>query len=231
MESLPSLDDLIGLVEASTPDAYPLQQLTDSVVLSGRITDLGDELVGHFVNRARSSEATWEDIGECMGVSKQAAQKRFTTGGPRRRGGFFLTRLAEEARHIVRIAVTHAREKGSSHVGTAHLVLGLVDNPESVACRAITTLGVSVDDISSAVKLGIDAGEGGTRAGDHIPFSHDSKKVLELALRETIRSGDRRIGSGHILLGLLRDEKSPGARVLLERGITRKAVEAWLDGE
>jgi hypothetical protein len=52
---------------------------------------------------------------------------------------------------------------------------------------------------------------------------------LELALRETIRSGDRRIGTGHILLGLIRDEKSPGARVLLESGIGRKAVEAWIE--
>jgi hypothetical protein len=229
MESLPTPDDLIRLVEETTSEADPLEQLTEAVILSGRVTDLGDGLVGHYVERARSSGATWEQIGECMGVSKQAAQKRFTPKGRQRRGGFFLTRLAEEARLVVRGAVTHAREAGSSHVGTEHLVLGLLDDPESVASQAIAALGGSVEEIRLAAQPETDSDAGGARAGGHIPFSPDSKKVLELALRETIRSGDRRIGTGHILLGILRDEKSPGARVLLESGITREAVEAWIE--
>jgi len=230
MESLPTHDELIRLVGKTTLEADPLQQLTEAVVLSGRITELGDGLVGHFVARARSSGATWEEIGECMGVSKQAAQKRFTPKGRQRRGGFFFTRLAEEARFVVQRAVIHAREAGSTHVGTEHLVLGLLDDQESVAWRAITALG-SVDAIRSAVQPETDSDEGSAGAGRHIPFSADSKKVLELALRETIRSGDRRIGTGHILLGILRDEKSLGARVLLGSGISRKAVEAWIEEE
>jgi hypothetical protein len=228
-ESLPSLENLIRLVEETTPEVDPLQHLTESVVLSDRIADLGDGLVGHFMERARSSGATWEEIGECMGVSKQAAQKRFTTRGPQRRGGFFLTRLADEAREVVHGAAAHARELGSSHVGTEHLVLGLLDDPESVTCRAITGLGGSVDEIRSALLSETHSGEGGAHGGGHIPFSADSKKVLELALRETIRSRDRRIGTAHILLGILRDEKSPGARVLLNQRVSRKAVEAWLE--
>jgi len=229
MESLPSPDDLIRLVEETTSEADSLQQLTEAVILSGRIADLGGGLVAHFVERARSSGATWEEIGECTGVSKQAAQKRFALKGRQDRGGFFLTRLAEEAREVVRRAVTHARESGSAHVGTEHLVLGLLEDPESVACRAITALGGTVDEIRSAAQSETDRDDAVDRRGGHIPFSADSKKVLELALRETIRSGDRRIGTGHILLGLLRDEKSPGARVLLESGIGRKAVEAWVE--
>lgn len=67
--------------------------------------------------------------------------------------------------------------------------------------------------------------------GSHLPFSTDSKKALELALRETIRSGERRIGTHHVLLAILRDVKSSGASSLLERGVTRKAVDAWLDEE
>jgi hypothetical protein len=231
LESLPAPDDLIHLVEETSPGADPLQQLTEAVVVSGQISELGDGLVGHFVERARSSGATWEDIGECMGVTKQAAQKRFTPKGRQRRGGFFLTRLAEEARQVVLRAVTHAREAGSSHVGTEHLVLGILDDPECVACRAITALGDSVDEIRSAAQSDTDLDAGGAGGGGHIPFSADSKKVLELALRETIRSGDRRIGTGHILLGILRDEKSPGARVLIDSGISRKAIEAWPEEE
>lgn len=87
--------------------------------------------------------------------------------------------------------------------------------------------GGSVDEIRSAARSETGSGEG--RDSGHIPFSADSKKVLELALRETIRSGDRRIGTEHILLAIIRDEKSPGARVLLQNGVSRKTVEAWLD--
>jgi hypothetical protein len=230
LESLPTSDDLIRLVEKTTPESDPLQQLTEAAVLAGRIAELGDGLVGQFVEQARSSGATWEEIGECMGVSKQAAQKRFTATGRQRRSGFFLTRLTEEARQVVRRAVTHAREAGSSQVGTEHLILGLLDDPESVGYRAITGLGGAVDEIRSALsETEVDAT--GASGADHIPFSADSKKVLELALRESIRSGDRRIGTGHILLGILREEKSPGARVLLASGTSRKAVEAWIGEE
>ncbi|HEX2403606.1 MAG TPA: Clp protease N-terminal domain-containing protein, partial [Acidimicrobiia bacterium] len=204
-ESLPSLDDLIDLVERTTRDADPLRQLTDSVLLSGRISDLGDELIGLFVERARSSGATWEEIGECMGVSKQAAQKRFTMRGPGRRGGFFLTRLAEEARHVVHRAVMHAREAGSAQVGTEHLVLSLVDDSKSLAYRAIVALDGSVEEIRSAAQADRESA-GRSLGGGHLPFSIDAKKVLELALREAIRSGDRRIRTEHILLGILRDE-------------------------
>lgn len=231
MENLPSLTDLIQLIEETRPDTDPLQLLTEAVVVSGRLADLGDELAGHFVEGARSSGATWAEIGECMGVSKQAAQKRFPTGGPGRvgRGGFFLTRLAEEARHVVRRAVGHARQTGTSHVGTEHLVLALLDDPDSHASRAITGLGGSVEEIRSAAHSEHESGRTSGGSG-HVPFSPDAKKVLELALREAIRSGDRRIGTEHILLGILRDSRSPGARILIDRGITYKTVVAWVEG-
>ena len=230
MENLPSLPDLIQLIEETRPNTDPLQLLTDAVVVSGRLADVGDEVVGHFVEGARSSGATWAEIGECMGVSKQAAQKRFPTGGPGRAGrsGFFLTRLAEDARHVVRRAVNHARRTGSSHVDTEHLVLGLLDDPDSRASRAIAGLEGSVEEIRSAAHSGHESGRT-SRGGGHIPFSPDAKKVLELALREAIRSRDRRIGTEHILLGILRDTRSPGARILIDRGITHKSVVARLE--
>jgi hypothetical protein len=230
VEHLPSLPDLIRLIEETRPNTNPLQLLTDAVVVSGRLADVGDEVVGHFVEGARSSGATWAEIGECMGVSKQAAQKRFPTGGPGRvgRGGFFLTRLAEEARHVVRRAAGHARQAGSTHVGTEHLVLGLLDDPDSGAFRVIAALGGSVEEIRSAAHSEHESGRT-SRGGGHIPFSPDAKKVLELALREAIRSSDRRIGTEHILLGILRDTGSPGAQILIDQGITHKTVVAWME--
>lgn len=240
-DSMPTLEELIKLVDDITPNADPLQNLIDAVIVSGRMTDLADDLVGHFVELARESGATWAEIGECMGVSKQAVQKRFR-GGPRRPGGpggFFVTRLGDNARSVVRRAAPHVREMGSSELGTEHLVLGIVDDPECRAAQAIIGLGVSLDDVRAAAMAAEPEPPSrhddrstvwpSPRAG-HVRFSAGSKKVLELALRERIRSRGRgRIDTGHILLGILRDNKSPGARVLIDLGIKLKSAETWLE--
>jgi Clp amino terminal domain, pathogenicity island component len=229
MTSFPSLDELVDQVRVAAPDADPLEQLTESMILSGKIADLGDELVGYFVEQAREAGATWAEIGVCMGVSKQAVQKRFVSRGPRREGrrGFFMTRMTDEARHVVRRAGTHARAAGSARIGTEHLVLGIIDDPESRASVTLESLGASLDDIRASVEA--DEEVRGTRPRNgRLPFSTGSKKVLELALREAIRSGDRAIGSEHILLGILRDERTPGGRILAGHGITRKDVAALL---
>ena len=55
----------------------PLEQLTDAVLAAESLGEIADHLIGHFVDQARRSGASWTDIGKCMGVTKQAAQKRF----------------------------------------------------------------------------------------------------------------------------------------------------------
>jgi ATP-dependent Clp protease ATP-binding subunit ClpA len=60
---------------------------------------------------------------------------------------------------------------------------------------------------------------------DHVPFAPDSKKILELSLREAIRTKSKVIRPEHILLGVLRDEKSPAAICLAGLGIDREFVE------
>jgi hypothetical protein len=69
------LDDLIDAIKQVHTDA--LEQLTDAVLASEHLGELADHLIGHFVDQARRSGASWTDIGKSMGVSKQAAQKRF----------------------------------------------------------------------------------------------------------------------------------------------------------
>src|SRR4026207_1376212 len=69
------LDDLIEAITKAHSDA--LEQLSDAVIAADHLGDLADHLIGHFVDQARRSGASWTDIGRSMGVSKQAAQKRF----------------------------------------------------------------------------------------------------------------------------------------------------------
>ena len=71
------LDNLITYVKALHPDGGPLDNVADAFVVSARLDEQSDALIGYFVDQARKSGASWSQIGAAMGVSKQAAQKRF----------------------------------------------------------------------------------------------------------------------------------------------------------
>jgi hypothetical protein len=74
------LDDLIDVIK--TVHTEPLEQLTDAMLAAESLGEIADHLIGHFVDQARRSGASWTDIGKCMGVTKQAAQKRFVPKVP-----------------------------------------------------------------------------------------------------------------------------------------------------
>ncbi|HEY7468105.1 MAG TPA: Clp protease N-terminal domain-containing protein [Acidimicrobiia bacterium] len=225
MPSPPQLEDLIDVVEGRHPDGDPLAYLAEAVMLAVQLDEMGDQLVGYFVDLAREAGASWADVGQSLGVTKQAAQKRFVDTGrqPRRKGVF--ARFGAQARQVVVAAQEHAREAGSDMIGTGHILLGLIDDPKTTAARAIAEIG-SVDEVR--VAAGSALGPSGSRSRSHIPFAQDSKKVLQLSLREALRDGARQIGTEHILLGMLRDEASAGASVLTRSGVTRRKVEDWL---
>ena len=71
------LDNLITYVKARHPDGGPLDNVGDAMVVATQLDEQSDALIGHFVDQARRSGASWSQIGASMGVSKQAAQKRF----------------------------------------------------------------------------------------------------------------------------------------------------------
>lgn len=76
------LDDLIEAIKKVHTDA--LDQLSDAVIAADHLGDVADHLIGHFVDQARRSGASWTDIGRSMGVTRQAAQKRFVAKTPAR---------------------------------------------------------------------------------------------------------------------------------------------------
>jgi hypothetical protein len=216
------LEDLVDLIERRNPGARPLDLLADSVLVSGQLSELADELVGYFVDMSRTAGASWADVGLSLGVTKQAAQKRFVGASPRRRSSLF-TRFAAEARQIVIKAQESARDSGSTEIGTEHVLLAMVEDEGGLGSRAIAASGVSVTEVAAQARKAISPGDS-PRKG-HIPFSADAKKSLELALREAIRLKHRHIGSEHILLAMLRDESSEGGKILTGSGVRRAQVE------
>jgi Clp amino terminal domain, pathogenicity island component len=220
------LQELIEFIEGKQRASKPLDQLTEAAMLSDRFAAMADDLVGHFVDHAREQGASWAEVGAAIGVSKQAAQKRFVDveGKGWSRKGLFM-RFATGARTVVVATQEIARSRGDDHIGTEHLLLGLLDDEGSMAARALASFGVTKDLVDEAIGS---APGPKARVKGHIPFSPDAKKVLELALREAIRVKARSIGTEHILLAILRASDSPGARILDRFGVTHRWVEAWL---
>src|SRR5260370_3462464 len=129
------LDDLIEAIKKVHSDVF--EQLSDAVIAADRLGDVADHLIGHFVDQARRSGASWTEIGRSMGVTKQAAQKRFVPKDPGEPSdldpnqGF--SRFTSRARNVVMAAQNEAHTARNEEIFPHHLVLGLLPNPQRLA--------------------------------------------------------------------------------------------------
>src|SRR4029453_2329577 len=104
------LDDLLSAITENND--RELERLSDAVLLADRLGELADHLIGHFVDQARRSGASWTDIGRRMGVSKQAAQKRFVAKADLDPSQGF-AKYSTAARQVV--VASMAQAKGMGH--------------------------------------------------------------------------------------------------------------------
>ncbi|MEZ0089259.1 Clp protease N-terminal domain-containing protein [Streptacidiphilus sp. EB129] len=218
------LDDLIEAIKKVHSDA--LEQLSDAVIAADHLGDVADHLIGHFVDQARRSGASWTEIGRSMGVTRQAAQKRFVAKHPGEASdldpsqGF--GRFTPRARKVVVAAQEEARAASNDEIRPEHLALGLLAEPEAIAARALVAQGVSPESLREAVTAVLPPAADTLPA--LIPFDAGAKKVLELTFREALRMGHNYVGTEHILLALL--EVEDGTGVLTGLGIDKAKAEA-----
>jgi hypothetical protein len=218
------LDDLIEAIKKVHSDA--LEQLSDAVIAGDHLGDVADHLIGHFVDQARRSGASWTDIGRSMGVTKQAAQKRFVPKGSGEPSSLDPTqgfgRFTPRARNVVMASQNEARAAGNTEIRPEHLVLGLLAEPEGIAARAIVAQGVPLDTVRQAVTAKLPPAL--DQLPELVPFDGQARKALELTFREALRMGHNYIGTEHILLALL--ELEDGTGVLTELGVDKATAEA-----
>ncbi|CDO88081.1 hypothetical protein AWC29_01965 [Mycobacterium triplex] len=219
------LDELINAIKQVHTDA--LEQLADAVLAAEHLGEIADHLIGHFVDQARRSGASWTDIGKSMGVTKQAAQKRFvpraepTTLDPSQGFGRFTPR----ARNAVVAAQNAAHHAGSSEITPDHVLLGLLTDPAALATVLLMRQHVDVAALRAAATPAAGAGPGHQQP-ELIPFSGPARKALELTFREALRLGHNYIGTEHVLLALLELEDDAGP--LHRCGVDKDRVEADL---
>ena len=125
-------------------------------------------------------------------------------------------RFTDRARRVVVLAQDEARLLDHNYIGTEHLLLGLLQEGQGVAARALEALGVDLAGVRSRVQEII--GRGQHEQTGHIPFTPRAKTVLELSLREALDLGHEYIGTEHILLGLVREGQGVAAQVLVALG-------------
>jgi ATP-dependent Clp protease ATP-binding subunit ClpC len=126
-------------------------------------------------------------------------------------------RFSDRARRVVVLAQDEARDLGHDYIGTEHLLLGLLHDSSGTACQVLTSLQAPPDAVRAKVGELVRSGDKTMRG--HVPFTTAAKKALEMSLREALQLGHNYIGSGHLLLGLLREERGTAARVLAELGV------------
>ncbi|MFJ4916386.1 Clp protease N-terminal domain-containing protein [Streptomyces sp. NPDC088726] len=221
------LDDLIAAIKKVHPDA--LDQLQDAVIAADHLGDVADHLIGHFVDQARRSGASWTEIGKSMGVTRQAAQKRFVAKNPGESNeldpsqGF--GRFTARAKNVVMASQNEARAAGNSEIGTEHLVLGLLSEPDALAAAFIKAQVVTLDTVRQAATAALPAASE-EELPELLPYNADARKALELTFREALRLGHNYIGTEHILLALL--EHEDGAGLLTGLGVDKATTETAL---
>ena len=131
-------------------------------------------------------------------------------------------RFTDRARRVVVLAQEEARSLNHNYIGTEHILLGLLNEGEGIAAKAMESLGIGLDSVRDEVVKII--GQGQQAPTGHIPFTPRAKKVLELSLREALQLGHNYIGTEHILLGLIREGEGVAAQVLQQLGAELQKV-------
>jgi hypothetical protein len=203
------LDNLIAYVKGLHPTGEPLDRVTGASAVSAQLDEQSDALIGYFVDQARRSGASWSQIGAAMGVSKQAAQKRFVPGRmndtfPGRPPTY--SRFTQRARNVLAAAGRLVEEENKeAAVGTAELTAALLTEPEGVAAKVILRAGLTAEQVYAAVGAGPAAAVADTSPDDlrELAFSESGKETLKGAWKTALRLGHNYIGTEHLLLGTL----------------------------
>ena len=130
-------------------------------------------------------------------------------------------RFTDRARRVLVCSQEEASRLGHGYIGTEHILLGLLREGDGVAARALESLGIGLQPARD--RLVPDADRGPRQSG-HVPFTPEAKRTLEFSLREALQLGHDYIGTEHILLALVRESSTRGARILTELGVSAETV-------
>jgi ATP-dependent Clp protease ATP-binding subunit ClpC len=127
--------------------------------------------------------------------------------------------FTDRVRKVLQMAREEAARLHHEYVGTEHILLGLIREGEGVAAAVLTNLNVDLEEIQQKIEETVKKGKAAAAAGPDLPYTSRAKKVLELAMTEARELNHSYVGTEHLLLGLLREEKGIAAQVLTDAGV------------
>jgi hypothetical protein len=217
-----NLQHLIEAIDTDLAGSDPLTKVGEAQQRARSLSDIGDQLIDHFVTQARSSGTPWSQIGEALGVSKQAAQQRWVPP--------VYERFTNRARHVVVLAQEQARSLRHGYIGTEHILLGILRESQGAASLVLADLAGSLDTVRDAVLAVIPAGT--ETPPQKIPFTPRAKEALGQSNAQAVEMGHNYVGTEHLLLGLLKVEEGIAAKTLRSLGIgydeARVGVVNWI---
>src|SRR5258705_76794 len=134
--------------------------------------------------------------------------------------------FTERVRKVLAMAREEAPRRHQECVGTEHILLGLIREGEGVAATVLQNLSVELDEIQQKIEEPVKKAKGAAAAGPALPYTSRAKKVLELAMSEARELNHSYVGTEHLLLGLLREEKGIAAQVLTDAGVNLEQARA-----
>ncbi len=135
--------------------------------------------------------------------------------------------FTDRVRKVLQMAREEAARLHHEYVGTEHILLGLIREGEGVAAAVLTNLSVDLEDIQQKIEETVKKGKAPAAAGPpDLPYTSRAKKVLELAMSEARELNHSYVGTEHLLLGLLREEKGIAAQVLTDAGVSLEQARA-----
>ncbi len=216
-----SLQDAIHWVDTEAKDPAPLTRLQTASVLVQGLAEVGDAALGYFVDQARHGGHSWSEIGDALGVSKQAAQQKHVVRLSLGPNAPTFEHLTPRARKVVTEAEGIARSWGHGYVGTEHLLLALYSEPEGVAAQVLVDLKFSRKRAESEVARHVERGSSETEVD--LSFTPRVIAAFTDALSSALELNHNYIGTEHLLLGLARGD-GVAAQVLRDSELTQDVL-------
>ncbi|WP_328992461.1 ATP-dependent Clp protease ATP-binding subunit [Kribbella sp. NBC_01245] len=217
----PNLQELVDTIRQDAGSDDELAQLATAATEISELTATGDAALGYFVDRARAAGKSWVEISAVLGVSKQAAHKRFAVSWASQPA---FDRYTERTRRAVEAASGIAVAANHNYIGTEHLLLAFFTEPECIGAKVLAAADITEEAVGTAVTALIPPGA--NQVQGEPPMTPRASHVLQGAVAEALELGHNYIGTEHILLSFYRDSGGVAAKVLRELGLSDEAARA-----
>ncbi|MGH9277105.1 MAG: Clp protease N-terminal domain-containing protein [Acidimicrobiales bacterium] len=224
---VPDLDALIAEVDRNCATATPgdgrreqpewIELLNSAAALAAQLQALGDDLIEEYIEHCRMHGVSWAEIGEVLGITRQAVQQRFRSPAKE----YEPSEFADELRNAMAAMKTVAVQQRNNYIGTEHVLWGITAEDNS-ATALLKRLGVPVNQLREVLAQRLT--QGASQAAERIAWTPYSRKAIALAKEFAEEAGSPVIDCQHVLVALVDMGRGVASDVLAQAGADRNAV-------